>query len=44
VLGLGDEKYIAIDKLEVFGDCELVVNQVKDIYKKKKIEAEAIQE
>ena len=32
VLGLRAAKDMAIDKLEVFDDFELVVNQVKEIY------------
>jgi ribonuclease HI len=35
VLGLRAAKDMAIDKLVVFGDSELVVNQVKDIYQEK---------
>jgi ribonuclease HI len=37
VLGLRAAKDMAIDKLEVFGDSELVVNQVKDIYQEKQL-------
>jgi ribonuclease HI len=36
VLGLRVAKDISIDRLAVFGDSELIVNQVKDIYQAKK--------
>jgi hypothetical protein len=37
VLGLRDAKDMAIDKLEVFGDSKLVVNQAKDIDQTKQL-------
>jgi ribonuclease HI len=35
VLGLRATKDMAIDKLKVFGDSKLVINQVKEIYQEK---------
>jgi ribonuclease HI len=35
VLGLRDTKDMVIDNLAVFGDSELIINQVKDIYQDK---------
>jgi ribonuclease HI len=35
VLGLRATKYMAIDCLAVFGDSELIINQVKNIYQYK---------
>jgi ribonuclease HI len=35
VLGLRDAKDMAIDSLAVFGDSELIINQVKNIYQDK---------